>query len=1304
MVTGIFAQGNYAVRVSPTLTPPYSLKLSDYCKFGSQQFVVNIMVNDLNVSNLPVKLHIKLETIGVTIETPLNIITTPIYIDGGAATVIFGDDLKDYFNINNLIFKGYSKEAYKRSGQLPEGFYKFTVEVLHFQTNRLLSSQGTATAWIALGKPPVLTFPENGKEMGEFKGMPITFSWLASNVGNPLSIGSTQYKFEMWEMRVEGVNPYTVSSTVPVFHEELTQNTLLNLYPSTLLMEPGMKYAWRVTASDMNGYVPFEQDGHSEIRCFTYKSKCDSVRNLLTHLNGRTGSFNWESDKNHTSYNINIRNPSTGWLSASETFDNKAEFFNLDYGTNYELRVQAVCNGDPNSVSDFSEWKKLIIPPKRQNADTSSCPGCKCDDNLGSGKLENLTLKNDLKLGDTIKNSTGTTRFIIKSVESQGNGVFKGTFLFWAEIWKLKFICKYWDLSVNTDNVIVKMDYESLYNPQYLLNVDSTKAYIDKLAGAVNELTVNTTIKDSIDVNETISSIYVNAGDSLIAVTVGSDGQLHEVVIQPNTTNVEQTMVKGKNGEKYVVTSDGEIMGMKEYKNAGGGNKRKMDEYIKENESKHLSSTTEVNFSASPKQKYGFDAYTTEKAALITQYPTLQNGYRSSFKSIAAYSPDNVIASASGNGITFRDEMGIPAIVSGTELTVRGSYDGEVTSLYAYKSVNDSTEEIAGKLNLMSFDEQIKKLYIISVNNSKIPDPTALQNVLNQIYSQAVTHWEVVKIDKNIEVDFPDGKMTHGGSGLLSVYNTDQKSIINKFTESYELEKGAMYLFYIDNVQGKTGDIAGYMPLQNQVGFMYENPDMYVVAHELGHGAFNLRHTFSADNFISSEGTTKNLLDYKGGTELWKHQWGLVHDPKNILFAWAQSEGEGEWTTDGHYYTVQLVALLMNFSQSIALKLGKAAEDPDTHVFSDIKMQEKDTWLIPKLQQRYHALTGGYHGVEMAITAYALLKTHRDEVSFNYLIHRFGDCFAHFDVNSDKKGINTIVKLKDYIDAIDNYIDKKFEFVSAYSTSNLSFDKLLTTNLNTKYIVNETGKIITTNNRATVATELIDFLLISDHNTLGVNLTQSYMGVSLENHLNEILNYLPKAVQNDNIMYGAADQIKCFTFGHLMQSKAKNFPGFISVFWDNKTNPDNIMERTKLYLYYLDKLEELLSLRYNILLTSDLTNNIKSIFTDIIEQVKYTSVERLDGILNFEIAKIIHQKEKEFTFSIPIKFVEINELSTQGLLVNSLTASFDDDANKIKEDTYKYFEKSNTYQIYYIESKLKMKDNIKYIEFKLIKK
>ncbi|SDD28329.1 hypothetical protein, partial [Williamwhitmania taraxaci] len=55
---------------------------------------------------------------------------------------------------------------------------------------------------------------------------------------------------------------------------------------------------------------------------------------------------------------------------------------------------------------------------------------------------------------------------------------------------------------------------------------------------------------------------------------------------------------------------------------------------------------------------------------------------------------------------------------------------------------------------------------------------------------------------------------------------------------------------------------------------------------------------FSPESFIAAQGTTKNLMDYSGSTDLWKHQWDLIHDPEKILFAWGKDESEGAYIID----------------------------------------------------------------------------------------------------------------------------------------------------------------------------------------------------------------------------------------------------------------------------------------------------------------------------------------------------------------------------------------------------------------------
>ena len=869
-VSSLTAQNNYPIYVSPTLMPPYTLKLSDYSAMGSQKLMVPVVVNDLDVANLPVKLHLKMETAGVTIENPPTLTTTPIYLDGGSTTLLFGQDLIDNFNINKLLFKGYSKKAYRSSGQLPEGFYRFTVEVLHFYTNKVISNQGTISAWIAIGEPPLLQSPRNDGQLGQYIGMPVTFSWLSSKVGSPMAAGNIQYKLEMWEMRTPGVSPYTVAASIPVFHEYSTHSTFYSFDPASLMLEPGMKYAWRVTASDAGGLVSFEQDGQSEIRTFTYKALCDSVTELKAISTGKKGSFSWTPGSNHTSYNVEVRNQTSGWFSASESFNNKVDFYDLTPAQTYQLRVQSVCNSDPSSVSDFTQWTSLTVSEQESLINEEECPDCACDDNIPEVTLSNFDLRQDLNPGDTLSNKTGTTRFIVRSVEPQGNGTYKGIFYFWGEIWDLKVPCEYWDLQVNTDNVIVNMDYESVYDPSLFFDVDSITNLVNNVLDNAAVLTSDASIKDTIVVDQEYESVFVNAQGELVGVSVDENGNVTEQNLGVSVDETDKTLVQNKDGEEVVVTRNGDVMGVEEYKNTGGNN-RMLRNHNKEKEENNLASSGMVDFSPASNQNFGFDTYTDLKTAIQNDYPALNNQYRPPFKSVRSYGTDKVTVS-NIEGLTFKDEMGIPAPVSGNQITIRGSSPGMSRALYAYRQ-NNNEEEIAGKLNILSYDEQPKRVYIVPVNGAGLPDEVTLQNTLNRIYKQSVTSWTVIE-KPGISVSFPGSTMTHGGSGV-GTYNADQRAIVNQYTQSHQqLEQDAFYLFFVENVQNKGKAIAGYMPLQRQVGFIYGKPNDITIAHELAHGAFNLRHPFSDHQFIAPEGTTHNLMDYDSpkGEELWKYQ------------------------------------------------------------------------------------------------------------------------------------------------------------------------------------------------------------------------------------------------------------------------------------------------------------------------------------------------------------------------------------------------------------------------------------------------
>ncbi|MDR0505603.1 MAG: hypothetical protein LBH32_02130 [Dysgonamonadaceae bacterium] len=171
-------------------------------------------------------LTVVMETLdGRGVESVLNPFRAmPIYLGGGQAQMLFGEDLAPYFDIDNLVFKGYTKEQYRCSGQLPEGFYRITIEFCHFHTG-LISNHGTVMAWFALGKPPVLKLPETGSDL-----------------------------------------------------------------------EQGMKYAWRLTASDVMSRTSFEQDSFSNTttKSIIIFNTALKAWGLFTHENG-TYLWTWTS-------------------------------------------------------------------------------------------------------------------------------------------------------------------------------------------------------------------------------------------------------------------------------------------------------------------------------------------------------------------------------------------------------------------------------------------------------------------------------------------------------------------------------------------------------------------------------------------------------------------------------------------------------------------------------------------------------------------------------------------------------------------------------------------------------------------------------------------------------------------------------------------------------------------------------------------------------------------------------------------------------------------------------------------------
>jgi len=143
--------------------------------------------------------------------------------------------------------------------------------------------------------------------------------------------------------------------------------------------------------------------------------------------------------------------------------------------------------------------------------------------------------------------------------------------------------------------------------------------------------------------------------------------------------------------------------------------------------------------------------------------------------------------------------------------------------------------------------------------------------------------------------------------------------------------------------------LQGFMPFNRQFGFVFTravgNDAMALArtaAHELAHGTFNLRHTFSTENkFVLPEGSTDNLMDYPSAgsglttateaTRLNKYQWDLIHNPQKVWFSWLEEEKEGALIAG--YYKFKIIETKNELSPNSEFKAMRSNEKVSFQLF-----------------------------------------------------------------------------------------------------------------------------------------------------------------------------------------------------------------------------------------------------------------------------------------------------------------------------------------------------------------------------------
>lgn len=903
-----------AQQIAPVLAnlqinPPYSAYLSDYASPGSDKLQVNLFLKDLSKPNYPCRLRIKMEGFGITIQSKNDFYAPELLLNGGELAVFSGQDLAPYFNPQNLVFNGLNQTAFVRNGgKLPEGVYRFSVEVIDYYRKSLVSNSAIAVVSIFLAYPPIINQPINNSKVTALDPQNVIFQWTPRSTGSINAAYNTAYQFKLVELIPAERDPNDAIRNSRPIYEAFTDQTLLVYGITAPQLIPGNNYAVQVQAIEAEGKDLYINNGNSEVVKFTYGERCPSATNIMAELAGPNAiKLSWGLLPGQQAFTIRYREadkPNAKWFE-QEVYTANYTLQGLRPAATYEFQVKAQCI---YGYGDYSERQTFAIPNETFSQGDFVC-----------GKADNL---NALAQGEPLDALSQSMVFfagkfpIVVSKATGQNGVFTGTGTVGVPFLNaLSFQVEFRDIKINRDLKLTdgKVIFTKQPLEQAIAQAIASITVTPDEYGNITAISSNglpTIIDAAISPWPGSMPVY-NAQTKSVKFTASVNGdEPKEITLklvdgQPPLTFQDKNQETFKVDEKGNVTYVGKIppSQLMSSGSTGGTN------YAIDN------SRGTVTFSAHQQQQYGFDAYDGQLAqqsqAYANDYKPLNDGnsnHKTSWKSLESRQPDKVLATLNltdpkidpkklifktGTGETIGStQMGQNQYSIG----LLGALSNNVSEIYAVypKGDNNTEDPYLGKLNLYSYSKLSKKLVVVPVNGAGAGiDKTTLQNGLNEIYRTAVVEWQV-ELAASFNTDAKFDQLDNGNSSAMSAYTEGQKQLVKAYKDAgNKLESDAYYIFIVKSLSngdaGPCAACAGYMVRGGQVGFVASG-DVRTVAHELGHGAFKLQHSW--DEYGLTKGSTKNLMDYGSGTELWYGQWRYMRNP-DVIFRPLEGDEQG---------------------------------------------------------------------------------------------------------------------------------------------------------------------------------------------------------------------------------------------------------------------------------------------------------------------------------------------------------------------------------------------------------------------------
>ncbi|WP_282048521.1 fibronectin type III domain-containing protein [Maribacter aquivivus] len=897
---------NFPVQVVPQAIPPAPIYVSNYADAStiSSPLRVQITLNDFEIANREIRIKTYFEGSALSFQSNDIVVgASPLFLEGGLPLILTNTDLAPYFRFENIT--GINGNQY--GNPIPEGAYQFCIEVYDVLTGNRLSNKSCALSVVFQNEPPFLVLPRNKTNVEETNPQNIVFQWTPRSI----NVTNVQYELslvEIWDTQVDPQQAFL--SSPPIFQTTTTATTYV-YSPSDPLLLSGKNYAWRVQAKAQSGIEEiglFKNQGYSEIFSFSHAESCDLPTAIAHEVKGSTNAnIFWDDFSTEIpEYTVRYRQKNVAdaeWFT-NNTTANETTLWDLKAGTTYQYQILKQCAVTGSEWSIIKEFTTFIADNEESVYDCNITPEF---DLSNLEPLQNISTGEQFTAGD----------FPINVLTASGsNGYFTGTgYVTIPYLNSIRVSVKFTNILINTDKKLAEGTVVTMYDPTLsnILDIDEAIDTVENIVDSVGEFFEGDTDRDEITVNWAITKDDIKVEDGFVIITNPNTGATKTEPLGDDMAITDSA------GNTFYVTEDGEITEGGQVDDHGSVNGSSVTGVSNNGQIEALTAPG-IKVTFNTEGSYGIDMMPTGTGLtnIQNEYTVIKDAtgadYALTHHAVKLQDNTTIVGAISiqnseydAEDLIFKNKIGeiIPRTIDGSTVSISlpGRHTFENETIYALvESKVDSTKQLtAGAFTLWHLSERNIDVAIVSVGASMGDVETTVQNIFKTGVANINFKPRISLNANDVAIALGTNGMDIGDSPFTAAYNAEQKALKNLAKAAGANDPDTYYIIVLGDEFLNTKQIAGFMPLQRQYGFVFERYTgtgeeakgtiAKTLAHEIGHGIFALQHPFT--EYGSSENATDWLMDYSDGDNLPHTHWAQIHNP-DLKFYIFQDEEDGE--------------------------------------------------------------------------------------------------------------------------------------------------------------------------------------------------------------------------------------------------------------------------------------------------------------------------------------------------------------------------------------------------------------------------